>query len=89
MSDTKDIIDVTVQCHGELQSLCGGVDQPVQLGSGAATVADAIDALAARYPQAEAALQRCACAIGDSLVASDRALQSGDVVALIPPVSGG
>jgi len=88
-AETREPIAVTLECHGELQALCNGFEQPLQLGRDNHTVADAVAALADVYPQSRAALTRSAYAVGDSLVPGDRALQSGDTVALIPPVSGG
>lgn len=53
-----------------------------------ATVGVLVDALAARGELANE-LERCAFAIGDTLVPRSRVLSEGDRLAVLPPVSGG
>lgn len=53
-----------------------------------ATVSDAIERLAAHGGLAQE-LDRCAFAIGSSLVARTHELADGDELAVLPPVSGG
>ena len=54
----------------------------------AATVADAVERLGAHGDLARE-LERCAFAIGSSLVARTHVLGEGDELAVLPPVSGG
>ncbi|MCH4247645.1 MAG: MoaD/ThiS family protein [Acinetobacter populi] len=52
-------------------------------------LADALATLVTDKPQIEAHLERCACAIGDSIVHRDTVLSQNTLVALLPPVAGG
>jgi molybdopterin converting factor subunit 1 len=54
-----------------------------------ATAADALDALASRYPAARGHRQGLAIAVNMAYAGLDHALREGDELALIPPVSGG
>lgn len=54
----------------------------------AATVATAVERLATQGELAKE-LDRCAFAIGSSLVARTHVLDDGDQLAVLPPVSGG
>ena len=54
-----------------------------------ATVRDAVDTLAAEHPPIAAARPTLAVAVNEAYRGPDHALADGDVVALIPPVSGG
>lgn len=53
------------------------------------TVQDALDQLGARYPQARDLLARIHTAVNEEYREKDAPLREGDVLALIPPVSGG
>lgn len=54
-----------------------------------ATVSDALNALCEQYPQIAAARSSVAAALNDVYAPASRELSDGDVLALIPPVSGG
>lgn len=54
-----------------------------------ATVADALQQLSQDYPPIAAMRDRLAVAVNDTYARPDHALQFGDEIALIPPVSGG
>jgi molybdopterin converting factor subunit 1 len=54
-----------------------------------ATVGDALDALAERFPDIAAVRNRLATAVNMAYVRTDHPLKPGDELALIPPVSGG
>lgn len=54
-----------------------------------ATGEDLLDALADEYPEVEAHRSSLRLAVNEEYVATDTALQDGDEVALITPVSGG
>lgn len=53
------------------------------------TVATLLDALAAQYQIVEELRDVLAVAVNDHLVGTEHALQQGDCVSLLPPVSGG
>ena len=55
----------------------------------AATVSDAADRLAERFPPIAAMLPRVAFAVNREYVPRSTELHDGDELALIPPVSGG
>ena len=55
----------------------------------AATVADALAGLAAKHPAIDELRDQLAVAVNERYVRPDFQLNSGDVIALIPPVSGG
>lgn len=79
---------VTIECYGASQRWCGAELISLDL-IGAATVADAMDLLAERFPEFAQRRDSVAVAIGDDIVAPARALSEGQRLALIPPVSGG
>ena len=54
-----------------------------------ATVADAVAAVAAKYPAVKDFLPRCALALNQNYVPAATPLKAGDELAIIPPVSGG
>ena len=54
-----------------------------------ATAEDALKALVARYSQLETWEAHVRIAVNEEYVAGSTALREGDVVAVIPPVSGG
>lgn len=81
-------ITIQLDCYGALQSSLGGPRQSLDLDA-PHTPARLIEAAASRWPGAADLLARTACARGDSLLAPDTQLADGDIVALIPPVSGG
>ncbi len=55
----------------------------------AATVDDALDMLAGRHPAIGAMRGTLAVAVNERYCTPDTTLHDGDVLALIPPVSGG
>lgn len=79
---------ITVECYGVLSELCAPVCA-LDIEATAPTVASVLDALAARYPACAAHLPLVACARGDELVPRSQAVQAGETLALLPPVSGG
>ena len=54
-----------------------------------ATVADALDALARKFPDVASMRGSLAVAVNESYAAESCRLSAGDELALIPPVSGG
>jgi MoaE-MoaD fusion protein len=62
--------------------------ETLELADGA-TVAGALDALAARHEAFAALRGRCQTAVNQTMVKVDEVLRDGDELALIPPVAGG
>ena len=56
---------------------------------GGATVADVRRKLESERPRLAGRLGKCAAAVNTDVVPAGRALVEGDVVAFLPPVSGG
>lgn len=83
-----DLMRIDIGLHGVLLQLAGAESITLQLPDGADTQA-ALDQLAQLVPAMHARLAQTAVAIGDTLVSRNQLLSEGDVLALIPPVSGG
>jgi|GEM_PF-141105 len=81
-------VNITVECFGALAASMGG-DSVALAVDAPHTAAALLDAAARTYPAAADLLARTACARGDRLLAAGDTLAAGDVIALIPPVSGG
>jgi molybdopterin converting factor small subunit len=79
---------VTVECYGASQRWCGAESLSLDL-SGNATVGEALDHLAERYPDLAQRRETLAVAIGDQIVPQNWPLAEDERLALIPPVSGG
>ena len=79
---------VNVRLFAHLRDLIGEREITVEMPEGAT-----VDALRMRvgecYPDVRAALGNVVCAVGEEYVPGTYALREGDLVALIPPVSGG
>ena len=80
---------VTVQYYGFLKTLAGRASDDVELEAACATAADCLIAVAAKLHAGRERFDSVAVAVGDELVARTHPLCDGDVVALLPPVSGG
>jgi molybdopterin converting factor small subunit len=79
---------IEVECYGASSRWCGGERLTLELADGA-TVNEAFDLLADRYADFAERRERVAAAIDDAIAALTQPLVDGDVLALIPPVSGG
>lgn len=79
---------ITVRYFAALRERAGRSSEQLALPAGA-TAADALAALAARYPALQPALAQTRCAVNQEYAAPDTPLRDGDELALIPPVSGG
>ncbi len=85
MSET---MQVQVTFYGVLQQIIGARRLTLELAEGA-SVGGLAETLSAQYPALAERLPTVAFAVGDALASSERLLQHGDQVALLPPVSGG
>jgi molybdopterin converting factor small subunit len=79
---------IRIELNGVLRRLAGAENIAVQLHEGA-TVSEALAALEIVVPTLVASMEATACAVGDELVPRHSPLNSGDILVLIPPVSGG
>jgi molybdopterin converting factor small subunit len=52
-------------------------------------IADVLDEIKMRYPSASDLLERCACAIGEDIVARQSRLAQDSTLVLLSPVAGG
>jgi len=79
---------VQVRLFAHLRDLIGEREITVEMPEGAT-----VDALRVRvgerYPLVRPLLPNVVCAVGEEYVPDTHALREGDLVALIPPVSGG
>jgi molybdopterin converting factor small subunit len=81
-------MEIKIELNGVLCRLAGAQNLALLLPEGA-TVADALAAVEAQAPNAADRLEATACAIGAELVPRNSLLNNGDILVLIPPVSGG
>lgn len=82
-------MQIYVTFYGVLKQDVGTKQQTLDLPGDAPTVGALADLLAAQYPGVAQRLPTVAFAVQDALVAPDHVLNDGDLVALLPPVSGG
>lgn len=82
-------MQIHVTFYGVLKQDTGTKQQTVDLPGDAPTVHLLGETLAGQYPAMAKRLPTVAFAVRDVLVASDHVLEDGDLVALLPPVSGG
>lgn len=79
---------VTIECYGASARWCGADEIALDLAEGQ-TANDALDALAARYPDFAARRETVAIAIGTAITSPTTPVGDGERIALIPPVSAG
>lgn len=80
---------LTVRLFARMRELAGTSELSIALAEGA-TVADARAAIAQAAPAITEAMRSAVLAVNEEYCRDDaRVLGDGDVVALIPPVSGG
>ena len=79
---------VTIECYGASARWCGADEVALEIADGQ-TARDALDALAARYPEFAARREQVAIAIGDAIKSPTETVFDGARIALIPPVSAG
>jgi len=81
-------LNVKVRLFAGLKELVGGPEIVVSLNEGA-SVRNLEDELGREYPRLRPLLASLAFAVDEEYRARDYVLQENDVVALIPPISGG
>ena len=79
---------VEVLLFARAREICGGDSVDLQLSDGA-TVDDCFAQLAAAAPRLESMRERLLVAVNECYATWETRLGDGDVVAMIPPVSGG
>lgn len=89
MTNAPENLQIEVQCYGVLQQICGGRSRSVPVPALHTTVSHVLERLAEDVPELRAYLGYTACAIGDQLVERNAELHAGDILVLLPPVSGG
>jgi MoaE-MoaD fusion protein len=79
---------VQVLLFASAREAAGCASESLELPEGA-TVSDARDALSRRHPLLDAAWPSVRFAIGERFASIEERLEGGDVLAIVPPVSGG
>ncbi|HXT68524.1 MAG TPA: MoaD/ThiS family protein [Vicinamibacterales bacterium] len=79
---------VTVQVFARLRELAGRSEWPCDVQSGA-TIAEVWQQSAAAYPALTAFTTAVSCARNEDFARMTATVQDGDVIAFLPPVSGG
>lgn len=81
-------MNIELLFFGSVKDLAGRERESLELPA-KATVAALLETCASRYPKLKSFLPALAVAVNEEYAARDASLKEGDVVALIPPVSGG
>ena len=79
---------ITVRFFALVRDRAGVSQTELNLDAGA-SVATAVELIGEQFPQVKSILPRIAFAVNQSYVDRATVLESGDELALIPPVSGG
>ena len=79
---------VTVRLFARLREIAGTPDVSIVLPE-SATVLEAWQALASRFPAVGAYAGTVSCAVNEDYSRMNTVLKDGDEVAFLPPVSGG
>ncbi|MBJ9985199.1 MoaD/ThiS family protein [Acinetobacter sp. S40] len=80
-------IQVKIEAYGAIER-----QLPPQLAldyPSAILVGDVLHQITEQFPQAEKALERCACAIGEDIVSRQATLKHDCTLVLLSPVAGG
>ena len=81
-------MQVKVLFLGPTRDAIGAESERLELGEGS-SLTDLSGLIARRHPSVGRSLDRVRYAINEEFAGKDQLLRDGDVVALIPPVSGG
>jgi molybdopterin converting factor subunit 1 len=79
---------ITVRLFAALAEAAGARSFPLEVPAGS-SVCDVRNLVAARFPRVQGLCERSGFAVNAEYVDAEQALNDGDEVALIPPVSGG
>ena len=79
---------VTIRLFARLREIAGAAELTQELPAGA-TARTAWETLAAKFPELAAYDSVASCAVNEEYARFNTALNDGDEVAFLPPVSGG
>lgn len=79
---------LTFKFYGILEQLAETTEYTLELDTPLA-LPDALALLTTSKPEIAQQLERCACAIGDTIVQRNTLISDDTTVALLPPVAGG
>ena len=79
---------VTVRLFARLREIAGATELRIEVPEGA-TAGDAWTALSDRYPELRGYAGSVSCAVNEDYTRMTAAVQDGDEIAFLPPVSGG
>ena len=88
MSHLESIVPIRVLLFGVLAERQGGESIQIEWRPGD-TVDDLLARVAGTCPELRPLLPQVVCAVNHEYASGDRAIEGGDEVALVPPVSGG
>ncbi|MPW42896.1 MoaD/ThiS family protein [Acinetobacter guerrae] len=80
-------IQIKIEAYGAIERQLPSplvLDYPTEI-----LVGDVLDQMIEQFPQAEKALDRCACAIGEDIVPRQATLKQNCTLVLLSPVAGG
>jgi molybdopterin synthase sulfur carrier subunit len=80
---------IVFELFASLEGLAGTRTCKIDAGEDIRTVGDALVLLAREHPKLASALERCACASGDTIVRRADPLPADGRIAVLPPVAGG
>jgi molybdopterin converting factor subunit 1 len=81
-------VRVTVQFYARLRDLAGCAETAIDVPDGS-TIDDVWQAAAARHPAVAPFAASVSCARNDDFARRSTPVAAGDVIAFLPPVSGG
>ena len=80
-------IQITIEGYGAIQRQ---LPQPLVLDCpNDILVKDVLDEIVLKFPQSKTALERCACAMGEDIIARQTTLNQDCTLVLLSPVAGG
>jgi molybdopterin synthase sulfur carrier subunit len=82
-------VQITVRLFARLRDLAGEAEWREDLAASAVTVADLWQAATRRHPALEPYGRSISCAVNATFARMTAAVEDGDDVAFLPPVSGG
>ncbi len=79
---------IRVQFFGQLREVTGVVETEVKMPAGG-HISELIDVLQQKYPALRPYMASTSFALNDEYVSREQPLQHGNVVCVLPPISGG